>query len=536
MSNIQSSLCSLWASRAGIFIALGLMLALPARAQNAPASSQVIEPPATVHFENRDIAILRATLGPLTPQERAAAAESRLGLSSRDLAASVTVVPYGEARGILLGDRMVFGIVPEDVDASAGETVDGAAAIAAANLRGALEAWSKQRRPDVILGGATRVLAATFFAFLALFALRWLRGRLLKGLISQAEHRLESGKLVMFGRDLRQAAAKASLWVVGFLTGAAVVVLVYSWLTYSLSQFPLTEPWGRHLAGFLLDALKGVAAALVRGVPGLFMVAVIFSITRLVARLASLLFDAVERGQIKMRGVHPDTADATRRIATVLLWIFGIALAYPYIPGSNSEAFKGISVLVGLMVSMGSSGVINQAMSGLVVVFSRALKAGEYVCVGEFEGTVTEVGGLSTKIRTPRNEEINIPNALLVSSTTKNFSRLAKERGVMVFATVAIGYMAPWRRVHELLIEAARRTNGLRRDPAPFVRQSSLSSFYVEYAINAYLERPDSRIETLSNLHANIQDTFNDAAIQIMTPAFESQPEEPVLAPKGAEN
>jgi small-conductance mechanosensitive channel len=266
------------------------------------------------------------------------------------------------------------------------------------------------------------------------------------------------------------------------------------------------------------------------------MVVVIFSITRLVSRLASLLFDSVERGQIKMRGVHPDTADATRRIATVLLWIFGIALAYPYIPGSNSEAFKGISVLVGLMVSMGSSGVINQAMSGLVVVFSRALKAGEYVCVGEFEGTVTEVGGLSTKIRTPRNEEINIPNALLVSSTTKNYSRLAKERGVMVFATVAIGYMAPWRRVHELLIEAARRTNGLRRDPAPFVRQSSLSSFYVEYAINAYLERPDSRIETLSNLHANIQDTFNDAAIQIMTPAFESQPEEPVLAPKGAEN
>jgi small-conductance mechanosensitive channel len=431
---------------------------------------------------------------------------------------------------------MIFGIVPEDVDASAGETVDEAAAAAATNLRGALEAWSQQRRPDVILGGAMAVLAATFLAFVALFVLRWLRGRLLRGLIAQAERRLESEKLVVFGQDLRQAASKASLWVVGFLTGAAVVVLAYSWLTYSLSQFPLTEPWGHHLAGFLLNALKGVVAALVRGVPGLFMVVVIFSITRLVSRLASLLFDSVERGQIKMRGVHPDTADATRRIATVLLWIFGIALAYPYIPGSNSEAFKGISVLVGLMISLGSSGVINQAMSGLVVVFSRALKAGEYVVVGEFEGTVTEVGALSTKIRTKRNEEINIPNALLVSSTTKNFSRLAKERGVMVFATVAIGYMAPWRRVHELLIEAARRTNGLRRDPAPFVRQSSLSSFYVEYAINAYLERPDSRIETLSNLHANIQDTFNDAAIQIMTPAFESQPEEPVLAPKGAEN
>jgi small-conductance mechanosensitive channel len=452
------------------------------------------------------------------------------------MAAPVTVVPYGEARGILLGDRIIFGILPEDVDATAGETVDGVAAAAADNLRGALQVWSEQRRPDVILGGATSVLAATFLALLALFVLRWLRRRLLKGLIAQAERKLESGKLVVFGRDLQQAASKASLWVVGFLTGAGVVVLVYSWLTYSLSQFPLTEPWGRHLGGFLLDALKGVGVGLVRGIPGTFMVVVIFAITRLVVRLAGLLFDSVERGQIKMRGVHPDTADATRRIATVLLWIFGIALAYPYIPGSNSEAFKGISVLLGLMISLGSSGVINQAMSGLVVVFSRALKAGEYVVVGEYEGTVTEVGGLSTKIRTKRNEEINIPNALLVSSTTKNYSRLAGEHGCMVFATVGIGYVAPWRRVHELLLEAARRTQGLRRDPAPFVRQSALSSFYVEYVINAYLERPESRIETLSNLHANIQDVFNDAAIQIMTPAYESQPEEPVLARKGAEN
>ena len=525
---------SLWASRAGILVALGLMLALPARAQNAAAPPQT--PPATVHFQNRDIAVLRATFGALTPQARATAAEGRLGKSSRDMAAPVTVVPYGEARGILLGDRIIFGILPEDVDATAGETVDGVAAAAADNLRGALQAWSEQRRPDVILGGATSVLAATFLVFLALFVLRWLRGMLLKGLIAQAERRLESGRLVVFGSDLRQAASKASLWVVRFLTGAGVVVLVYSWLAYSLSQFPLTEPWGRHLAGFLLDALAGVGVGLVRGVPGLFMVLVIFSITRLVVKLAGLLFDSVERGQIKMRGVHPDTADATRRIATVLLWIFGIALAYPYIPGSNSEAFKGISVLVGLMISLGSSGVINQAMSGLVVVFSRALKAGEYVVVGEYEGTVTEVGGLSTKIRTKRNEEINIPNALLVSTTTKNYSRLAGEHGCMVFATVGIGYMAPWRRVHELLLDAARRTQGLRRDPAPFVRQSALSSFYVEYVINAYLERPESRIETLSNLHANIQDVFNDAAIQIMTPAYESQPEEPVLAPKGAEN
>jgi small-conductance mechanosensitive channel len=184
------------------------------------------------------------------------------------------------------------------------------------------------------------------------------------------------------------------------------------------------------------------------------------------------------------------------------------------------------------MISLGSSGVINQAMSGMVVVFSRALKAGEYVAIGEHEGIVTEVGALSTKLRTKRQEEINIPNALLVSSTTKNYSRLAGENGVIVCATAGIGYGAPWRVVHQLLVEAARRTPGVRREPTPFVRQSALNSFYVDYIINVYLERPEDRLPALSDLNANIQDVFNEAGIQIMTPAFESQPAEKVWVPK----
>ncbi|HEU4929825.1 MAG TPA: mechanosensitive ion channel domain-containing protein, partial [Candidatus Krumholzibacteria bacterium] len=296
--------------------------------------------------------------------------------------------------------------------------------------------------------------------------------------------------------------------------------------------FPLTAPWGEGLRGFFLDTLAMVGLGIVRGIPELLIVVVILLVTRFVVRLVRTLFDAVERGQVKMRGVHPDTADATRRIVTAVVWVFGIAMAYPFIPGSDSEAFKGLSVLVGIMISLGSSGVINQAMSGMVVVFSRALKAGEYVSVGEYEGTVTEVGALSTKLRTKRNEEINIPNAMLVSSTTKNYSRLATDHGVILFASVGIGYDAPWRVVHRLLGEAALRTPGLKREPAPFVRQSALSTFCVEYTVNAYVEHPEQRLEVLSNLHANIQDAFNDAGIQIMTPAFESQPSELVVIPR----
>ncbi|HXV12703.1 MAG TPA: mechanosensitive ion channel domain-containing protein [Candidatus Krumholzibacteria bacterium] len=502
-------------------------------ALTAPSLGAESDEPAVIRFHNRDIATLRATLGPVDPQERAAAALERLRSSTPgDLRRPVTVVPFEESRALLLGDRILFVLVTGDVDVSAGETVNEAAEQAAANLRVAFASWADQRRPEVVARGVIHVLVATAIGLVLLFLLLRLRRFLLNRLIPRAERAIEKRRFVVFGQDLRRHALNALRISIGALYAISVVVVVYSWLMYSLRQFPLTQPWGDGLADFLLDTLGMIGVGILHGIPEMVVVVLVLVVTRFFARVVAGIFDAVERGQVTIRGVHPDTADATRRIATVLVWIFGIAIAYPFIPGSQSDAFKGISVLVGLMVSLGSSGVISQAMSGMVVVFSRALKAGEYVCIGDYEGTVSEVGALSTKLRTVRNEEINIPNAMLVSSTTKNYSRLAKERGIIVYATAGIGYDAPWRVVHRLLIDAALRTPGIKHEPAPFVRQSALGSFAVDYTINAYLERAEDRLPVLSDLHANIQDGFNEAGIQIMTPAFESQPAEPVVVPK----
>jgi len=264
----------------------------------------------------------------------------------------------------------------------------------------------------------------------------------------------------------------------------------------------------------------------------MFLAVMILAITRLCAYSVKMLFDAVAEDRVKIKGVYPDTADAMRRIAVVLVWVFGIAMAFPFIPGSDSDAVKGVSVLFGLMITLGSSGVITQAMSGLVVVFSRAIRENEYVSIGEYEGTITQVGGLSAKLRTLRNEEITIPNSVLVSSPTRNYSRLSAEDGVILQTVVGIGYDAPWREVHDMLIEAARRTLGVRKSPAPFVRQTTLAAFCVNYTLNAYLDHPEQRFAVLSELHANIQDIFNEHEIQIMTPAFESQPAAPVLVSK----
>jgi small-conductance mechanosensitive channel len=512
----------LWPVLVGLLIAAG-----------SAAQAQDAVEPGVIRFQNREIATLYAPLGSLSPQDRANAAMLRLSRSTeRELRAPITVIPYGDARAVVLGDRMMFGIVADDVDPTAGETVETAAELAAENLRAAITARVEQRRPEVIVGGSIRVLLACVVAMALLLALRRVRHFVERRLSVRAEQKLEKRHFRIFGQDLKGAAAKALHLAVNAATILALLAIAYSWVTYSLRQFPLTAPWGDGLAGFLFGTLKMIGLGVLRGIPEMIVVVLVLVVTRSFVGLTTRFFDAVEKGQVTLRGVHPDTADATRRIVTTLIWVFGVAVAYPFVPGSSSDVFKGISVLFGVMISLGSSGVINQAMSGMVVVFSRALKAGEYVAIGDYEGTVTEVGALSTKLRTKRQEEINIPNALLVSSTTKNYSRLAGESGVIACATAGIGYDAPWRVVHQIMTEAARRTRGVRREPAPFVRQSALSSFCVDYMVYVHLERPEDRLLVLSDLHANIQDVFNEAGIQIMTPAFESQPAEKIWVPK----
>ena len=221
-------------------------------------------------------------------------------------------------------------------------------------------------------------------------------------------------------------------------------------------------------------------------------------------------------------------------MVVLLVWIFAIVVAYPYIPGSQTPVFKGISVFVGLMATLGSAGVVNHLVSGLVIVYSRSCKPGDFIKVGEIEGVVTQVGVLSTKISTRKKTEITVPNAVLVGTSITNYTRLAREDGEMITTTVTIGYDAPWRQVQELLLKAAGRTAGIRKAPAPFVHQRALSDFYVEYELLARIEQPRERPEVLSRLHAEIQDAFNEAGVQIMSPHFEGQPEGKVWVPKTA--
>jgi small-conductance mechanosensitive channel len=224
----------------------------------------------------------------------------------------------------------------------------------------------------------------------------------------------------------------------------------------------------------------------------------------------------------------------TRRIAKVVVWVFALAMAYPYLPGSQTEAFKGLSVLVGLMLSIGASSLVGQAASGLILTFGRVYRKGEYVRMGEFEGTVMELGMFTTRIRTGLGEELTLSNSTILSGTTKNYSRAVKGSGFVVDTSVTIGYDTPWRQVHAMLVEAALRTPGVLADPAPVVFQTALSDWYPEYRLvcQALPADPRPRAVVLSSLHANIQDVFNEYGVQIMSPQYFEDPPEPKVVPR----
>lgn len=499
-------------------------------ARVAVESAVVNAPPATLFFQNRPIVEFRATVLSRTPTMRAAAAKRFL----RDLVdesglARVVTRPLAGGSLVCVGALDAFAIVPADLDPLGEDTIEDAARRAAASLQVALDEAVELREPWRIAKSTGLALLATFA--LALLLRLVIRGRrwTLTRTASAANRHL--GRLP--GGDLVRASHLPVILrnVVTVVSVAAGLLVVYNWLSFVLRRFPYTRPWGEALRGFLFERVVQFAESVLGAIPDLFTVFLIVVVTRFLVRLTGLLFEAVEHERVSLPWVHPDTAQTTRRLTAALLWLFALALAYPHLPGSETDAFKGVSVFIGLMLSLGSSGIVNQAMSGLTMTYSRALKKGDFVKIGDVEGTVTQLGMLSTKLKTLRREELTIPNAVVISTVTTNYSRLRRE-GVLVPTSVTIGYDAPWRQVHALLLLAAERTPGLRRQPAPVVRQVGLRDFYVEYALFVCLEEPAARPLVLDALHANIQDAFNEYGVRIMSPNYEADPEGPKTVPR----
>jgi small-conductance mechanosensitive channel len=298
-------------------------------------------------------------------------------------------------------------------------------------------------------------------------------------------------------------------------------------LQYVLVQFPWTRSAGVELFAHVSGALANVGLGIVDAVPGIVFLAILFFATRYVLSLARLYFDALQRGSVKLRGFEPEWSTPTHNLVRIGLVASAMVIAYPYIPGSGSDAFKGISILVGVLLSLGSSSAVSNIVAGYMIVFRRGFRVGDRVDIGDVHGIVTEMRLQVTHVRTIKNEEVTIPNSLILGSMVMNYSNPARAGKLILHTEVGIGYEVSWRQVEAMLLEAADRTPRLLKQPRPFVVQLKLADFAITYQINACTEHADEMQRTYSELHSNILDVFNENGVQIMTPAYEGDPETP---------
>ncbi len=489
--------------------------------------------PAELRIANRSIFTFHATLLGETPAARVQRAKVVIDEALRGTdELRVSVDPIVNSHLVLLGGRRAFIVAPQDLGVEGGDTRE-AAEQAAATLRQVVDETGEARSLRFLLKalGFSAVATLVFVLLIkgANLGRRRLRGRLPQ-LMRERARQIKVGQLPLFDMQyvyfLIDRLLLLMYWVI-------VLLLSYQWLSFVLSQFPYTRPWGESLNVHLLDLLRYLLDGILHAIPGIAVAVMIFFIARGISGFSRRVLERMARpGTLKW--LTEETLQPTTRLTSLAIWLFALVMAYPYLPGSGTDAFKGLSVLLGLMISLGASSVVGQAAAGLILTYSRTLKAGEYVRVGDNEGTVTEVGMFNTTIRTGLGEVLTLPNSMITGSVTRNYSRVVQGQGYIVDTVVTIGYDTPWRQVEALLVEAARRTEGILARPNPQVFQTGLSDFYPEYRLvaQAVPSEPRPRAELLSLLHANIQDVFNEYGVQIMSPHYLGDPAQEKWVPR----
>jgi small-conductance mechanosensitive channel len=467
-------------------------------------------------------------------KERAQAISKRIEAIAADrsvAAESLRVDEMEDRTMIMAGDSLVAGFIDADARME-GLSRQILAERALIKIRAAIASYRNARSPRVLLFNTAYALGATALLGIVLFVIRGafrkldgLAERRFKSRIEALE--AQSYQLVQ-ARQLRKA-------LHGILKGlylSALLVLGYIYLHLVLGLYPWTRPLAVRLLAIFLDPLQAMGLGLLDSLPGLVFVAVVVVVARYVLRLTRLYFESVDRGTVTIARFDREWAMPTYKIARLLIIAFAVVVAYPYIPGSSSEAFKGISIFLGVVVSLGSSSVISNVMAGYTMIYRRAFKVGDRISIDNVTGDVSETRLMVTHLRTIKNEEIVVPNSAIINSHVINYSTLARTRGLILHTTVGIGYETPWRQVEAMLCLAAERTPGLLKEPAPFVLQKSLGDFAVTYELNAYCDDPQAMARLYTALHQNVLDVFNEHGVQIMTPAYEGDPEKPKVVPK----
>lgn len=329
--------------------------------------------------------------------------------------------------------------------------------------------------------------------------------------------RLRIGNYQLFDQD---RASMATTWLLKIGRWLLILLSFYLVLPVVFSLFPFTEGLAKQLFGYVWSPFKAIVFSFLDFIPNLFSIAVIYLVTRTVVRFLQFLAREIDRGELVIPGFFNEWALPTYNIVRFLLYAFMLVVIFPYLPGSDSKVFQGVSVFLGILFSLGSSSAISNMVAGLVITYMRPFRLGDIIKIDDFQGEVIEKNLLVTRIRTPKNEEITIPNASVLAGKSVNYSVAATEKKLTLHTTVTIGYDVPWQQVHQMLITAAERSEGVLKTPAPFVLQTGLEDFYVSYQLNVYTDAAAEMPKIYSHLHANIQDVFNENGVEIMSPHY----------------
>jgi small-conductance mechanosensitive channel len=499
------------------------------------ARADSFRPSAAVVVFNRRIVRFRAPVLGVPVDQRAQNASERIRALLRAPGEhKVTTERVTQGIIIKIDGHIALAITHDDAEQLGEVAEDTMAADAVRQLDRVIAEMKEVRDPRALLVAAGWTAGATAIWLAALWLLRRMMRVTARRLFRYAE--AKSAQMRAAGTEIVQRERVLETIRVGLraVFWALVLLFTYEWLGYVLGRFPYTRPWGESFATFLVDTFFDMLSAVADSVPGLLVAVAIFVIAQFANNMLRSFFDGVQAGRLRFTWIDADSVPPTRRLVTIAVWLFAVAMAYPYIPGAETDAFRGLSVLLGLMVSVGASGIVGQAASGLILMYTRTYRPGEYVRVGESEGTVVYLGMFTTRVRTGMGEELTLPNSMVLGTVTKNYSRAVHGAGFIVDATVTIGYDTPWRQVHAMLIEAAQRTPGVLADPAPRVFQLALSDFYVDYRLvcQAIPTEPRPRAVVVSALLANIQDVFNENGVQIMSPHYLGDPDAPKVVPK----
>ena len=503
-------------------------------AQNNPAKQGQETPLETlgevfpVMLDNQELFTIRQGIGSFSAQERAKSITARIEkiadddvLSPEDL--TIKIDPEDKNPSIILGDTVIATITSKDAKLHA-VSQEVLAERALAKIKAAIVSYRQERQPDNLLKDAALTVSATLSTVLIFWVMIFISSRVFPQIQRLITSLVPGVGFQNFEIISSRTIGIFSLRVLQFIRTLIILTILYFYLTFILRLFPWTRKFGDGFLQYFFSALEVFSQEIAKYLPNIFIILLIIFITHYLLRAIKPFFTALARENLVIHGFYPDWANPTYNLLSLLIIALAIVIAFPYLPGFNSPAFQGVSVFLGVLFSLGSTSAIANVVGGIILIYTRSFQLGDKISIGDVIGDVIEKGLLVTRIRTPANRIITIPNSSLLNTNVINFSVSQREfkQPLILQTTVTLGYDLPWRKVHATLKEAALATKFIVSEPAPFVLQTSLDDFYVSYQLNAYTDHPSKMVYIYSELHQNIQDKCNEVGIEIMSPHYKA--------------